>query len=242
MLALAAVVIGPAVVFLAFAAQDAASREVWKGTPPVEPLRAAPAWQPRGVIAYVETGPGEPSADGPLRGCIFVVEASGTRPPREVACPRDGTVPSPIRGIAWTRRGDLEVYAGEPYANPVVVDVGAGKASPRATPESERVRGRRRDGTFVAAGGVAEDSTAVTIGDADGSNERTIVSLDGPTHYQFGEPQWSPDEQWILLSDTEGRLLILDPRRRELRMLLGPGTGRRWIGSPFMSWYQGTGS
>ena len=243
LLALAAVVIGPTLIFLAVAAQNAISREVWKGTPHVAPLTAAPAMHPQGVIAYVETGPGDPAADGPFRGCIYVVGASGATPPRRVACPGEGKVPSPIWGIAWTERGHLQVYAGQQYSDPVVLRVGAGRASPHATPEYVRVRGQREDGSFAALGGVAEDTTAVTItqADANGGRERTVVSLDGPGGYQFGEPQWSPDERWILLSDTEGRLLIVDPDRREIRMLLDAAAGRRLIDEPFLTWHQGTG-
>ncbi len=33
---------------------------------------------------------------------------------------------------------------------------------------------------------------------------------DAPSNYRFIDPQWSPDGQFVLASDSEGRLLVLD--------------------------------
>jgi hypothetical protein len=44
-----------------------------------------------------------------------------------------------------------------------------------------------------------------------GSVERTILSVDGPADYWFNSASWSPDGEWILLQDSEGRVLIVSP-------------------------------
>ncbi len=68
---------------------------------------------------------------------------------------------------------------------------------------------------------------------------RTAI-LSRPGSRNFAAPQWSPDGKWILVSDRDGRLLILDDRRKSIRELLGPSRSRRGVERPLLTWYQGS--
>ena len=95
----------------------------------------------------------------------------------------------------------------------------------------------RDDGTEIDVGDI-DERAMIAVYPAKG-RPVPIVTLDGPSSYQCGRPQWSPDGQWILFSDTEGRLLIADAKGTRLRELLPADTGRRWIEPPFLTWHQG---
>ena len=65
------------------------------------------------------------------------------------------------------------------------------------------------------------------------------MAIDGPDSYQLGMPQWSPDGRHVLVSDTEGRLLVIPANGGEVRQVLPPGAGRSWVQAPLLAWHQG---
>lgn len=234
LLFVASVVIGPAMLAGAVGVMHVAQTEPWKGPPEIRPITADPPLQTSGVIAFVERPPR--AGEDPTRGCVFVVRASGETPARRLGCSGDGIVPPTIARISWTASGDLRVLAGTGQA--IVLPVDAGKPAKGSIPELKRTAGRRTDGTRVYSAVVAEDSTNLAVRQPL-AGRRTIVSFDGPPGYFFGRPQWSPDGEWILVSDTEGRLLIVDEHGHDIRQLLPPKRSRNWLEEPYLTWHQG---
>lgn len=227
----ASLLLGPALLIAAYALADVVQTDAWKPTPALASVAEDPSMDPAGVIAYVEhTGP-----EGG-RGCIFVVAASGTEEPRRLGCAGVAGVPDPIGRIRWTPQGDLAVY-DKTRTPAAVLPVGAGFAVNDAVPEAKRTRGYRGDGTLVRLADISEDKAQLALTPPGGAT-KTITTLDGPDSYQFGRPQWSPDGRWILVSDTEGRLLIAD-EQGNIRELLPANPARRWIEEPFLTWHQG---
>lgn len=191
-----------------------------------------------GFIAYVTRPRGGSNAPGP--GCVWVVHASGSVAPRRLGCSGRRGVPDTIGGLSWTASGDLEVSPGRVSATPTVLDVYSGRAVAGAIAESDRVQGRRGDGAIVRARqwAEAERTAQLVLTEPDGSTS-VLASVTGPEGYSFGEPQLSPDGQWVLLSDIHGRLLIADDRGRQIRELLPPRRSRSMIATPFLTWFQG---
>ena len=163
-------------------------------------------------------------------GAVVIVEGELWKRPPEI---RPVTADPPLRPDGVIAFVERPRSAGMP--------VHAGERAPGSIPELVRTAGRRGDGTRVYAAAVAEDITHLGIR-RPGSPKRSIVSFDGPRGYMFGSPQWSPDGEWILVSDTEGRLLILDEEGDDIRELLPAKRTRSWVETPYLTWHQGTQS
>ena len=235
LLCVASLMIGPAVIAAWFFGTEFVQSDRWKSIPEFPSISDPPALQPRGLIAYVHQEPRDHSEVA--HGCVFVVQADGTTPPRRVGCPGDGVVPKAIVGIYWTEQGDLVVRARQPRPTPITIRLGAGRPAPGSIPEQQRVQGYKEDGTLVRLADRTEDLAELAIERPRGG-ARIIASFDGPNSYHFGEPQWSPDGQWILVTDTEGRMLISSPEG-DVRELLPADPAREWLGYPFLTWQQG---
>ena len=233
------VVIGPGLLVAGSMALDFVQSDSWKPLPQFEPVTAAPALETSGVVAYVELRGGDGGGNG--RGCIFVVFVAEAEPPRKLGCAGDGTIPDPVGSLSWTDDGDLEVHALNPEPEPVVLPVGAGPSIDNAVPEVERTKGYRNDRTLVRLADISEEAqiSLQSVEESVNEDQRVIATLDGPDSYQLGRPQWSPDGRWILVSDTEGRLLILSEDGAQIRELVGPDPGRAWIEEPLLTWHQG---
>lgn len=234
-LVVAALFIGPGLMVGTIFAVNFFHSDNWRSVPDIKPITASPSVAPDGVIAYAEhTGPYGPDAELAARGCVFVVAADGTSQPQRLGCAGDGNVAPIIMGIEWTSRGDLKVYESPPRHPELVLQVNAGQRRPG----SDRAHAYRQDETRVHLAEVTEDRAEIAI-TPPGRRQKTIVSFDGPSHYQFGEPQWSPDGKWILVADTLGRLLITDDAGHQVHELLPARPAREWIEHPFLTWHQG---
>ena len=66
-----------------------------------------------------------------------------------------------------------------------------------------------RDGLSVEVDGSRGEPRLVIYGE--GTAERTILSADGPADYWYDWATWSPDGNWILVNDSEGRVLVISP-------------------------------
>lgn len=75
----------------------------------------------------------------------------------------------------------------------------------------------RGDGMRVTTGH-GDDATLVTVIDADG-RIHAERRFDGGRGYAISHVGWTGDEQWVLLGDTAGRLIVADDRLRHARVV-----------------------
>jgi len=157
-----------------------------------------------GTVAYVEFDDTR---------CLVTVPAAGGET-REVWCGQQY-----MEYPSWTADGMLAIldYNAEPTYLLIDPATGTevdrirqadqtGATGPFPTPSGNRQE--RPDGATVRTEG-RQDGEASVIVRVDGS-EQTILSVEGaPSDYGFIEVQWSPDGEWVLVSDSEGRLLIV---------------------------------
>jgi hypothetical protein len=231
----AALLIGPLLVLGVVAVEEFITSQDWKPVPDLPHVGDDPALDVDGVIAYVaRTGQDQRGEGG---GCIFVADAGGGTPLRQLGCAGERGVPRSIGSIAWTEQGDLRVDPQPFTSPPVILPVGAGPAIAGEIPQAERTRGLHSDGTQIDVGDI-DERAMIAVYPSKGLPQ-PIVTLDGPDRYQFNRPQWSPDGEWILFSDTEGRLLIADADGNQLRELLPADAGRQWLEPPLLTWHQG---
>ena len=92
-------------------------------------------------------------------------------------------------------------------------------------------RQTRQDGTRVRIDGAG---TTVVLSSPDGSTRDLFGSDTAPSNYRLNEAQWSPDGEYVLVVDTEGRIIVAsasgDPRPRVIAE-----TGHEYEGT--MAWY-----
>lgn len=92
-------------------------------------------------------------------------------------------------------------------------------------------RQTRGDGTRVR---VEDAGTTVVVISPDGATRNLFGSDDAPSNYRFNEAQWSPDGKYVLVVDTEGRIIVAassgDPRPRVVAE-----TGHEY--DVIMAWY-----
>ena len=67
----------------------------------------------------------------------------------------------------------------------------------------------------------------------------TILSADGPQDYSFDVATWSPDGQWVLVVDSEGRILVVGESGVPQARLLVEGAARWMNGSWYIPGYPG---
>ena len=166
-----------------------------------------------GVVAYVER-----SEDNGTR-CIKLVDAAGG-PVRPVPCDKV----SSTGGLAFTPDGRLQVRrfdSSSPSNHTVLVDPATGEITPQTTlplriggaltfggSSAPVVRGtfERPDGSTVR---VRHTDGHPEIRIAGGSNPRTVLKVKAPRDYDFSNVSWSPDGRWILVVDSEQRLIVV---------------------------------
>jgi len=172
-----------------------------------------------GTIAYVSQD------DQP---CLRVTLASGAAArelqcfdrstegwPSELAWLDDGRLRAtaleevPYRAVRWQRIYDVRTGAVVEVPPSEVVDTAPPGASSRL---SEKMGLGTNDSTAVNAAG-----EQVTVRSSDGhvelvlsgpGGEHTLLSVDGGGGYAMNGPAWSPDQKWVLVHDSAGRLLL----------------------------------
>ncbi len=175
-----------------------------------------------GTVAYLDSNYGP---------CLRVVAVSGT-PSKELECLGkdavnaelvwlpDGrllvTVPGEGAGAEISQR-IYDAVVGEVTAVPAAdIDLENMTWSPRAVNNNgERL-------TATSAGG---HGTVVVTG---ASGSRTVFDEKGGSQYSIGEePSWSPDDAFILLTDSSARLLVVTPDGGKARVLADE-LGNNW--------------
>ncbi len=157
--------------------------------------------------------------------CIWTVDAAGGEEPHEVLCDTDIGFADLLPG--WTPEGMLLVqeFRGESQAFRVI--------DPETGTTLNRITGDQVDTSRDPVGRdlyTAPDGSEVYTEQDPGSPrvvvqsptgvEHTLLEVEGPKDYSFNQATWSPDGEWLLVQDSEGRLLILaaqgDPNPRIL--------------------------
>lgn len=163
-----------------------------------------------GTVAFVRWESDQP--------CVYVVPAAGG-PERQIVCDRYDLATRP----AWSAEG-LLVLTDYPNVY-VLVDPSTGaeirrveaagpddfeKSSMRTFDLSQT----REDGAtiVVTSGPRREGAASLTVRFSDGSTRTLLQPEQAPADYRFDMAQWSPDGNWILVTDSEGRLIIVDAR------------------------------
>lgn len=160
--------------------------------PTFRDLREAPALDAPGTVAYTT------DEDG-ARSCVHVVPASGATAPRELACRRGWAQ------VAWSPDGTLAMWTGggsvellDPDTGEVVREAARpSEPEPWLSPEVSGVR------TY-------DEDRRVRITVAVGDEVRTVLDEPAPDDYWIGWTGRSADGRWLLFSDSERRLVLLD--------------------------------
>jgi hypothetical protein len=181
-----------------------------------------------GVVAYMEYD------ETP---CLFTMAASGGEG-HEAWCGREY-----VEFPAWTADGLLVVTDWTAEPTYVLIDPATGSEVDQVPAGDNLVDGplpyqgvarqERADGAKVRTDGIRGGTSSVVVR-VDGK-DLTILSIEGaPSDYRFYEAQWSPDGEWVLVSDTEGRLLVVGADGTPGARVLVDGL-EKW--GPQAAWY-----
>lgn len=101
----------------------------------------------------------------------------------------------------------------------------------------------RRAGSFnehpePASSGARDDGTRAVVDDAEGEvrlslvapsgRPRTLLAARGPRDYAFLDTRWSPDGNWLLVTDSKERVLVVDAATGQARVLVSGGRSPAW--------------
>jgi hypothetical protein len=177
-----------------------------------------------GTVAFITDG--QPA-------CLGVVPASGGVA-TEVRC---GAVE--LGTLGWTSDGKIitidfttstaRYLIIDPTSGEIIDTVPAGVDEP--TPLVREPESTRADGAVLITDNT-RGATAVKLRSPN-QDPVTILSADGPQDYSFDVATWSPDGQWVLVVDSEGRILIVGASGSPGARLLVEGASR-WMNA---AWY-----
>lgn len=191
-------------------------------TPEYPLLAEEPDPELSGMIAYAI--PEDLDRDDEFESrCVYVIELPEGQA-NEITCREQ------IGGMAWTDDGWLVVenfgHVSEferefDDFDLTLIEPVEGGAFERVNYERDRSflwsdhRQTRRDGSRVR---VEDAGTTVVVVSLDGSTRDLFGADEAPSNYRFNEAQWSPDGKYVLVVDTEGRIIVAaasgDPRPR----------------------------
>ena len=178
-------------------------------TPKFESLAAQPDSALLGTVAFLKPFPDN--------DCVWFVAASGGAP-KKVAC-----VEADAGALEWLPDGRIQATrykggegTGETQSWILDVTTCAVEAVPRdqippqqtppsvaSGPQGEKVSSKSENGRL-------------TMKMSDQTGTRTLLAVDAPDTYAFGQPTWSPDGEWFIVKDDVDRLLLVttaDPSR-----------------------------
>jgi hypothetical protein len=156
--------------------------------------------------------------------CLATVPASGGEPV-DLVCDRP-----PPEGLAWTGDGNLLVASWTDDGRHVVdeLDPTTGEVQDQAVLAADGEvapvdwvvdRMVQPDGTRLLVPFARDGVAVLRVQDPDGTVTE-LLRLEGPADYRIVTAQWSPDGDWVLASDSRGRVFVLaadgDPGPRVL--------------------------
>ena len=149
------------------------------------------------------------------RPCVWVVTAAGGEPRRLMCTDEERAREADWLGgpLGWTRDGRVAVQAFGPDGNHVLVlDPDSGRLLERIR-VAEPLHARRDPAGGARADGARIDVTrsgrtaTLRVAPA-GATAFEVARVSGPPGYGFADPRWSPDGEWILVRDTNDKLLV----------------------------------
>lgn len=166
-----------------------------------------------GTVAFIQY-PDRPDVSGP---CLYLVPASGGTP-RQVLCEAFGE-----GGPMWTKDGKVVLWKYpssylivDPTSEPTSVERVPGdpegfKEAPMFMMDRAQVRD---DGATVLTDRSWETAGAasVVVQSPDGTTRTLLRPERAPADYRFDWAMWSPDGNWVLVTDSDGRLIVADAR------------------------------
>lgn len=121
-------------------------------------------------------------------------------------------------GPAFTTEGQVAVGVmggGPSFLTAVIVDPETGREVDRVDAPVDfdmtlqPDRSRRDDGARVTTSTRGKPDAVIEVRYPDGRTETILETPDAPEDYWFDFIQWSPDGQWVLAVDSDGRILIM---------------------------------
>lgn len=161
----------------------------------------------RGTVAYVRR-------DGRDGWCVVVADASGA-PRKDLLC-NTGRFGTPR--LSWNPDNRLRVdrydYSRSSTKTTTLIDPVSGTMTDTTTEESDW-----RDYDLARPESTAPDGTRIRTSDTDGAVRIDLVARDGsvttllratgPRDYRIRDAVWAPDGTWLLVQDSDGRLLVV---------------------------------
>jgi len=158
-----------------------------------------------GTIAYLSWGEAGP--------CLHVRAAAAAPEAERVRCALDQPG---VGGFAFRPDGTLAVYSYGPAGttetvlDPDSLHVVSEQVLPAGTKAVEGWASRddrNADGVRAVVERRGEGSWRVVA--RSGDSERELLATEGPDDYWVGDAWWSPDGRWVLVTDSERRVLLL---------------------------------
>lgn len=171
-----------------------------------------------GTVAFWRTG---------RTPCLSLVPASGGQA-RELWCHQNAEVSRP----EWTEGGNLVVrtysVSGPERltidgATGEVLERRAGSFDMHPHPAGTNTRG---DGTRAVIDNTEGEARLSLV--APSGRPQALLVADGPRDYAFFDTRWSPDGNWLLVTDSEERVLVVDAATGQARVLASNGQSPAW--------------
>jgi hypothetical protein len=211
--------------------------------PEYSQLRNSPDASIDGTVAYVT------NADG--KDCVWVVKAAGGQEPKQLGCldffmadlrfTNDGKLLAV--GNDYSYKGfRLTVVVYDPESGAQIETFALSEAEGRPTVESGVQELFTSDDGFDGGffGGGSDGAHTVWVA-RDPEGDDRIISRKAPGNYYFSSAMYSPDRKWLLIRDSDGRLLIGDEQNdvRELTSIDDEEEYYAGFGSPQgLAWFQ----
>ena len=161
--------------------------------PPAYPLlRDAPDPALEGTIAFLRTEDGE--------RCVYAVPAAGGRP-KQLAC--SYRWPSLL---GWTDAGDVVISSSDSGGTIAIDPVTAEMARSEPPPTPAPVPVLETSSTLYTGGPSGEPE--VVEESKLGRPRVVFAAAEAPRDYDFVEARYSPDRRWIIVRDSDNRLLV----------------------------------
>lgn len=163
--------------------------------------------------------------------CLHVVPADASTAPRRLHCDEL------FWPVVWEDDGTIAVESHSPvgperlHVDPATGDVVAREEPPMEEPEPPRGlpvgdRAERSDGTSLVIAGRERRAEVLRV-EPDGSRT-VLLEWSGYGSFRWQTVGWSPHGRWAVVSDSEDRVLVVDPDDGDARLLVDDASDPAW--------------